>query len=289
MNRATLSFLTLSLVLLLGSCFFFFPGSKSGDENTLTILCWNVQNLFDGVNNGTEYREFIPGARWNVEDFHRHLIQLTRVIEEAYPGGPDILLLQEVENLNVLEEWNSRYLKNFEYRTVLATPKGDRAITTGILSRFPIIDFRSHGYDQGDYHLGRPIAEVLAAHPRGNLRLFNNHWKSKSGGVEETEPIRRAAAAAVNHRLEELHRAASEVPFVLAGDFNEELEEFLRRGSEVPTGPHAPGGRGGSFADGAPSHPGIRLSSNGNAPDGRRRRVQAFYPLGRYGAGVVLL
>ena len=201
----------------------------------MTILCWNVENLFDDVNNGTEYQEFVPGGKWNAEDFHSRLVQLTRVVEEACPGGPDILLLQEVENLHVLEVWNNRYLKGLGYQTVLITPKGGRAITTGILSRFPIAEFRSHGYAQEAYSLGRPIAEVLASPPKGSLRLFNNHWKSKSGGEEETEPMRRAAAAAVNSRLLELQQTAPEEAFILAGDFNAGLDEFFLRGGEAPT------------------------------------------------------
>ena len=70
----------------------------------LTIMSYNVENLFDDVRDGTEYREFDPGrGAWNTESFQLRIKALSEVVRKAVPGGPDILLLQEVENENALQ------------------------------------------------------------------------------------------------------------------------------------------------------------------------------------------
>ena len=232
MKRTSALIIFTALTLIMGSCFFFVPGCTGPDTADLTILTWNVENLFDDVDNGTEYREYEPGDTWTTRDFHQRLIQLSRVIEESVPGGPDIVLLQEVENQNVLDIWNSRYLKNLGYRTALAAP-APGAATLGILSRHPLEDYRLHRHDQEGYLTGRPIAETVVQAPAGSIRLFNNHWKSKSGGADETEPLRRAAAEALRLRLSEL--GPRDLPVILAGDFNESPDEFYLRGETIPT------------------------------------------------------
>lgn len=237
MNTTKTLILFMMITVVLGSCFFFVPGCTPGETETLTILTWNVENLFDDVDNGTEYREYKPGDNWTTRDFHQRMVQLSRVIEEAVPGGPDVVLLQEVENQNVLDTWNSRYLKNLGYRSVLAAPSPGAA-TIGILSRFPLADYRLHRHHREGYSQGRPIAEMVIQTPAGPIRLFNNHWKSKSGGADETEPLRRAAAEALNQRLNEL--SPRDYPVILAGDFNESPDEFFLRGAAVITALMAP-------------------------------------------------
>jgi len=237
MNKTKTLILFLAATLVLGSCFFFVPGCRSRESETLTILTWNVENLFDDVDNGSEYREYKPGDTWTTRDFHQRMVQLSRVIEAAVPGGPDVVLLQEVENQNVLATWNSRFLKNFGYKTVLAAPSPGAA-TIGILSRFPLSDYRLHRHDREGASPGRPITEMVIQTPGGAIRIFNNHWKSKSGGADETEPLRRAAAEALNQRLNEL--SSQDYPVILGGDFNESHDEFYLRGAAIITALMAP-------------------------------------------------
>lgn len=226
------------LLPLFWGCFFLQPeewGRGKRDESEISMLSWNVENLFDDVDNGSEYREYNPQNGWESEQFHARMIELTKVIESSYPGCPDILLLQEVENQNVLDSWNDRYLKNHGYTTVLAVPPAGRAITTGVISRLPLEEVRVHSYQLEGYSQARPIQELLFSHPSGLVRVFNNHWKSKLGGARQTEPMRRAAAAAINTRLHELRSTNQTEPVIIVGDLNEELDEYAIGGGVIPT------------------------------------------------------
>jgi len=51
----------IALLFILAACS---PGcTLQGAERSdiLVIMSWNVENLFDGIDNGTEYQEFDPG------------------------------------------------------------------------------------------------------------------------------------------------------------------------------------------------------------------------------------
>ena len=201
--------------------------SNSGSEKEIVILSWNVQNFFDDVDNGTEYWEFDPSnEKWNYDLFNRKAAAIAEVIAASTPGGPDIVLLQEVENMNALELLDDGYLKSFGYETVLFMPTEGAAVGNGVLSRHPVIYACGHGVNHNGKDVGRNIAEikVRGGPDAGIIRIFVNHWKSKLGGAEETEIMRARAAELLGSLILE---ASAEDDFVIAaGDFNESHDEF---------------------------------------------------------------
>ena len=53
----------------------------------LTLMSYNVQNLFDDVDNGSEFREFNPSrGGWNSEMFHLRVGTIAEVVRAAVPG-----------------------------------------------------------------------------------------------------------------------------------------------------------------------------------------------------------
>lgn len=213
-------------VILFTACSFFFPGCQSGGPE-LQIMTWNVENLFDDVNNGTEYSDYVPGENtWTAEDFHGKMASLAEAIRAAVPGGPDILLLQEVENLNALTRLNESYLKGLGYRHAFLERSPGQAVGLGILSRHPLAEMYTHTYYHPDSPVNRAILECWVETPEETVIIFNNHWKSKIGGAKETEPLRREAAGIIARRTGELRRSGVRHPVLLAGDFNEDIFEF---------------------------------------------------------------
>ena len=86
-------------VLVLGSC------AMPDAAGTWTVASWNVQNLFDGIDNGTEYSEFDPeDGEWTDELYRIRLEKTAEILLSLCSGGPDLIILQEVENQNVLED-----------------------------------------------------------------------------------------------------------------------------------------------------------------------------------------
>jgi len=222
-------------LLLLADCSFFMPACRrTGDE--YTVMTWNLENLFDDVRNGGEYADYVPGEEtWTAEDFHGKMACLAQGVTSAVRGGPDVLLVQEIENLNCLEQFNTLYLKGMGYRYSALRKDPEQAVTTGVLSRYPLQEVYYHSYSLPESPSNRSILEVWVEFPGETVIILNNHWKSKLGGAGETEPVRRKAASLINRRIRELREEGRTLPVLVAGDLNENLMESSLPGTDWPT------------------------------------------------------
>ena len=162
---------------------------------------------------GTSLPEFGP-----VSKASRKLT--AKVITE---NDPDIIALQEVENLDALIQFNRVYLKNnYEYAMVI-DGNDPRQIDVGILSKYPIKSFTTHRFDKRED--GKPIfsrdcliAEVQITKEK-TLTILVNHFKSKIGGGEEK---RKMQAERVLEILEErFGKSLNSEDFVIVGDLND--------------------------------------------------------------------
>lgn len=230
----------------------------------LSVLSYNVQNLFDADEQGAEYDDFRAG-RWDAAGYAERLTQIAAVLRAAPPGGADVVALQEVENRAAALDLRDR-LRGLRYRYAVAFPNDGAdlglTLTPVVLSRVPVLRVRLHQVWHDGRYL-RPIVEVALDAGGGRpLYLFNNHWKSKLGGAEQTEPARRAAAAVLAARLRELQRADPAADVLIAGDLNEDVDEHAA--APYPTalypaapaaGPEAAGPAGGLALTGRPFAP----------------------------------
>jgi endonuclease/exonuclease/phosphatase family metal-dependent hydrolase len=195
-------------------------------QSELTILTYNVKNLFDDVDNGTEYDRFDPQAgKWTSADYHRKLRAVAEVIKKSTLNGPDIVALQEVENRATLDQLCTGYLGllGYSYRTLV--PARGQAVHCAIISRYPIRRVGALNPGEWENRGQRMILEAEIEFGDHTLFLFNNHWKSKTGGIRNTEPARVASAQTLTRRIEELLRTNPAADIVVLGDLNENLDE----------------------------------------------------------------
>ena len=216
-------------------CLLFLSGCRiSGmPVQYFSILNWNAQTFFDANNDGIEYQEFRKSTSWNSDAYKTRLTRLCSVILEA---DSDIVVLEEIENHRILYDitnqlagnsWNSR--KIYQYGFFSKNP-GD-AIGIGILSRFPMKNIKNHNLDirtEGKKQPSmRPIVEFEVLTGGKTVKIFANHWKSKSGGQEETECWRNWQEKI----LAKLMLENSSESVIACGDFNRDITEFKK--SEV--------------------------------------------------------
>jgi endonuclease/exonuclease/phosphatase family metal-dependent hydrolase len=197
----------------------------------LTVLCWNVENLFDDVDDGTEFPEYDPGrGRWDTESFRLRVDTVAETIRKAVPGGPDVLVLQEVENENALRALVGEALKDLDYAWTAIVAKPDLPANIAVASRAPIARVHTIGVSAyGDNEL-RDLLEVEIEQDGRRLHVFNNHWKAKSGGTRQTEGWRVEAACKLGRRVREILDADPQADILAAGDFNENVDEWLQAG-----------------------------------------------------------
>ena len=202
-------------------------------EPALTVVSYNVQNLYDATDDGGEYREFTAAGGWNEALYTAKLRAIGSALRRAVPAGADLVALQEVEHGGAARRLVNLELSRQGYRHVAWLPDPYSATGPVVLSKLPVRRVGALWVEGPPERPLRPILEVEVAlgetAAARSLFLFNNHWKSRHGGAAETEPYRRRAAATLAARLREIYRADPEADVIVAGDLNVSVDEYERR------------------------------------------------------------
>jgi endonuclease/exonuclease/phosphatase family metal-dependent hydrolase len=203
----------------------------------LTLMSYNVENLFDDVKNGTEYREFNPDrGAWNTDLFKARIDSIGEVVRKTVPGGADVLLFQEIENENALRALVDDGLRGMGYAWEVFVPKRGLSANVAMVSRLPVTNVRAHAV--GPWKRSTPIRDIVEAEIEVGghvLYVFNDHWKSKIGGVRVTEPSRVESCFVLARRVREILRQSPSADILVAGDFNENVDEYARTGGKYQT------------------------------------------------------
>ena len=96
------------------------------------------------------------------------------------------------------------------------------AQTNVVLSRFPIVNQRTHETDGA-----RGILEVQLEVDGHVLYVFNNHWKSGASDPN-TEPVRIGNARVLRERIDQILAADPQADIILGGDFNSQYNQRQR-------------------------------------------------------------
>jgi endonuclease/exonuclease/phosphatase family metal-dependent hydrolase len=230
MKRSLSLLLLLVGALFLGACSLSLAAEGVSPPGTLRVVTWNVQALFDGNQTGTEYSEYLNEAGWAEEKFSARVSGISQAIGRIAGGPPDIVALEEIENLQCLEALAKGELAKYGYGWTYFSKNKGASLGIGVLSRIPITEARAHGMVWDQETVPRPALELWLYPEDTPLALFVCHWKSKLGGEDNTEPLRRASARIILRRIREIRSAYPDVPVAIMGDLNENYDEFYRRG-----------------------------------------------------------
>jgi len=225
-----LSVLMFSVFFILVSCRCSLP---EGSE-TFRVLSWNVQNLFDAVDDGSEYREFDPGGdTWNRQLYQKRLQRTADVIISAEGGAPDLIVLQELENPRILDDLVSGPLAGRGYRWTLSIP-GYSIIRCGILSRYPLKDIEVSDCGTWGIRPLRPALSFTVEVPGTSLRVAAGHWKSPRDGRAATESARCREAEALRKMLLPLLTLNPAADVLIIGDLNTPGDGLVRPAALAP-------------------------------------------------------
>ena len=218
MRKKLLPFLfVLALPLLLSFSCQLDP--SEGAQIALCVASWNVQNLFDDIDNGTEYSEYLNSNGWGSKGYNLRLSNTAQVLESIPKAQDYIVVLNEIENTNVVEGLLSQKKlksKNLSWYAFASSSSG--AIGTAVMSSLEIASAKVHHTDDSL----RPILEVEFNTTNGKLYLLSLHLKSNLGGETETAPMRLKAAKVVTQVATELKKNNPGCLILICGDFNEE-------------------------------------------------------------------
>lgn len=229
-------------IFYLTVCFTMITGCSSNLRNVQTntvqnsqfsIVSYNTQEFFDAKKDGTEYSDFKKSGDWSSELYKKRLENLCTVIKNL---NADIYVFQEIENESVLqdisnflsgESWNQKDLWNYS----CFSKEPGSAIGNAVISRFPLGEMTIHGMDirseDSVQPSVRPIMEIEVYFNDKAFTVFVNHWKSKSGGKEETEVWRDWQELVLTEALlNEKKKKGDDFRAVICGDFNRDIFDF---------------------------------------------------------------
>ncbi|MFC2119623.1 endonuclease/exonuclease/phosphatase family protein [Bacteroidota bacterium] len=216
--------LIFNLIILSSLCF-----GQSKDD-TLFIAFWNLENLFDTIDDTEKNDEqFLPGGdkEWTDERLDIKLNHIARVIRSMNnSNGPDLLGVCEVEHKSMLDSLIARYLNDINYKIAYIESPDERGIDNGLIYNSSVFELLSV---EGDIvHLKddwptRPIVNVKLIYDSGDtISVYINHWPSRSGGKEKSEPNRIAAASTLRKSVDEDFNLNPRAKIIVFGDFNDE-------------------------------------------------------------------
>ena len=141
----------------------------------------------------------------------------------------DILGLAEVENREVLAELVSQpALAKKNYQIVHEHSRDGRGIDVAMLYRAETFRYQQHETLRPSFsfepdYRSRDVLHVTGLTADGKkLHLFVNHWPSRRGGREESEPRRLVLANLVKASLDKIRKNEPDAHFLLMGDFNDD-------------------------------------------------------------------
>ena len=207
------------VVLLLIS----FSTASSSAEDEMTVAFWNVENLFDTVDDPKVEKdeEFTPGQpkKWTKERLQIKLRNLARVISDMHDGkGPSILGLSEVENRLVVELLVLKLAPlQRNYGIVHQNSPSFRGIDCALI--YDTSEFKLEGsrFIRIEGETTRDIVEATLSRNGHSLTVFVNHWPSR----RSPDPARIKVAGVLRKRIDELMKKDAAADFVVIGDLND--------------------------------------------------------------------
>ncbi len=185
----------------------------------IKIAEYNVQNLFDLVYSGGEYKEYVPfgPSGWDTRAYMTKLKHTARVIKDL---NADIVALCEVESEVALKDLR-RVLNGMGvyYKYYAIANAKPTTVKVAVLSKIPYVSKREVWVTHSLKY--RNILEMKFQVGGEAFWLFVNHWKSKSGA----ESMRIVSARALKKRISEI---GFDKNIIVTGDFNSDYEEYKK-------------------------------------------------------------
>jgi endonuclease/exonuclease/phosphatase family metal-dependent hydrolase len=219
----------------------------------VTVGTFNLNNLFSRFNFKASISElhkktaalsvryeFSDEGNYRIRTFKGKLVKSKKVkdikilAERILRMDVDVLAVQEVENIDILKEFNRKHLGGLYTHQVLIEGNDARLIDVGLLSKLPlgaVTSFQTAVHpDRPDKRVfGRDLLEVEILNSTRSKTLFtlyNNHLKSHFGdeddngqGKIENDMRRRHQAESIQRIVADRMRTDSR--YIIVGDMND--------------------------------------------------------------------
>ncbi len=223
--------IALALFALIASDSLFAQGGRRGQA--VGIAFYNWENLFDTIPNNPEGRdiEFTPGGQrqWDGrkywEKVHNLAYAISHFTGKTTPYGPAIVGVSEIENRSVMEDVvNQPELKPWNLQVVHHDSPDARGVDVGLLYNprfFKLENVTNHRLTALSFRTRDQMC-VVGSLMGQRVAVIVNHWPSRLGGQEKSEPNRVAAAELSKSIADSLWRIDPNIGVIIMGDLNDD-------------------------------------------------------------------
>lgn len=208
--------------------------SAASTDTTFRVAFYNVENLFDTDDDPDKLDEdFTPTGKqnWTEERYQTKLRQIAQVMNGL--ELPGIMGVCEIENKRVLDALVKHPdLSTHRYGVVTFESPDMRGIDVGLLYQTELFDLLSASTVPIEFptwlepqgYTTRDILQVALRHKvsGSTFHVFTNHWPSRAGGVEASEPRRLWVAAHLRRAISSVLDDNPLAHILVMGDFNDE-------------------------------------------------------------------
>jgi len=201
-----------------------------------TVAFYNLENLFDTINDTTKNDEFSPMMEMKAnrsEVYWDKINKLGEVIDvlgkEKAKTSPAILGVAEIENKTVLEDLvKSDKLKKKRYGIIHFDSPDKRGIDVALLYQqryFKPVHYEAMNpniYAENKKIYTRDILLVSGYLDDELVHIIVNHWPSRRGGEAKSSPLREKAAYKVTQMIEKIRANDENAKIIIMGDFNDD-------------------------------------------------------------------
>jgi len=202
-----------------------------------TIAFYNLENLFDTINDPTKNDEASPimeikENRSNV--YKQKLNNMAKVLSELgtkeAKNSPIILGVAEVENRSVLEDLiNTSYLKDKQYSIIHYDSPDLRGIDVALLYQSNYFKPTHHEtfelklWDENGMRIYTRDQLLVSGYLDDELiHVIVNHWPSRRGGEEKSRSSREKAAYLNTQIIEKIKLTDPNPKVIIMGDLNDD-------------------------------------------------------------------
>lgn len=225
-----------SLALLIGVSATFCAYAQSQKRyQTFGVAFYNLENLFDTINNNGKYDlEFSPEGknRWDGKKYWSKINNLSYAISQmttkTTPMGPAIIGVSEIENITVLQDLVAAdNIKNWNLRIIHHDSPDARGVDVGMLYNprfFRPINVTNHRLVVPELPNFKTRDQMCVVGLLGGSRVavIVNHWPSRRGGEKESSWLREAAASLTKSITDSLYKVDPKMGVIIMGDLNDD-------------------------------------------------------------------
>jgi len=206
-----------------------FINLNAQENKSIYIAFYNVENLFDTINDPlTKDDDFTPKGKkvWTAERYNKKLNDISSVLKNiGQDNFPDLVGFAEIENRSVLEDLihtNKNAQKKFNI-VHEESPDG-RGIDVGLIYNKNVFKYLHHKnipIKTDGYKIRDILFTTFILNEQDTIHIFVNHWKSRSGGQEQTEHQRIVCAQTLKREIDSLKDINMNTKIIVIGDLND--------------------------------------------------------------------